>query len=281
MKQQPQHFYYPVANPAQQQPVQSMPAPQMARPEPRLVDIALAALLAAERRLAQQQAEVGAGANLDRVVAREYVPQPYNIVPQRVVRFDEREAIVRPVVRLHEPFPHPAHQPVESRLQLNPEPQQPLPPPYPARQPQAPAPVVNQRPAARAQQPAPQAPEAAQESVPQAPAQAPAAPILPVRHPAREPQSAPISAANIHLPPQQPRQRQDPRVPYVPKRQSLDDNCYICCDPFEDDEDVIWCQRQCGKNVHRACFAQWNAVKGNDRLECGCWYVLSFPPRSA
>ncbi|PBP28552.1 hypothetical protein BUE80_DR000575 [Diplocarpon rosae] len=85
------------------------------------------------------------------------------------------------------------------------------------------------------------------------------APVIPARNPAREPAVAPSV---------EPR-RPAVRGPYVPQRQSLADDCFICCEPFETGQEVVWCKKQCGKNVHADCFEAWTFHKG--RRECGAW----------
>jgi len=42
-------------------------------------------------------------------------------------------------------------------------------------------------------------------------------------------------------------------------RRSLDEDCAACTESLADSrlEDVVWCKTQCGHNVHRSCFEEW------------------------
>ncbi|KAL9097243.1 MAG: hypothetical protein Q9165_000670 [Trypethelium subeluteriae] len=48
-------------------------------------------------------------------------------------------------------------------------------------------------------------------------------------------------------------------------RKPIEDDCPICCCPFEtegdDADDIVWCKASCGNNIHKTCFEQWAATK--------------------
>lgn len=47
--------------------------------------------------------------------------------------------------------------------------------------------------------------------------------------------------------------------------------CPICCVDFEPEdskEDIVYCKAACGNNLHKDCFAQWAATKGNGNVTC-------------
>ncbi|TKA47808.1 hypothetical protein B0A49_13467 [Cryomyces minteri] len=53
------------------------------------------------------------------------------------------------------------------------------------------------------------------------------------------------------------------------KRKPLDDDCPICCCPFEpESEEIVFCRAACGNNIHGACFAQWAASKKGSAVTC-------------
>ena len=61
---------------------------------------------------------------------------------------------------------------------------------------------------------------------------------------------------------------------HVPRRPT-DETCAICTETLADAPlaDLVWCKRTCGRNVHRQCFALWNATGSHT---CVFWYVLPF-----
>ncbi|KAL2355597.1 hypothetical protein BJ546DRAFT_636734 [Cryomyces antarcticus] len=53
------------------------------------------------------------------------------------------------------------------------------------------------------------------------------------------------------------------------KRKPLDDDCPICCCPFEPEgEEIVFCRAACGNNIHGVCFAQWAASKKGSAVTC-------------
>lgn len=68
------------------------------------------------------------------------------------------------------------------------------------------------------------------------------------------------------------------QIPSHPHRevnqQSLQNaDCYICLEPFDGRENILWCKAQCGKNVHRRCFQRW-AEMADGNVMCGHWWVF-------
>lgn len=56
------------------------------------------------------------------------------------------------------------------------------------------------------------------------------------------------------------------RKPYSP-----DEDCPICCMPFEPEkEEIVFCEAACGNNVHKECFEQWAATKTALRAKVTC-----------
>ena len=56
------------------------------------------------------------------------------------------------------------------------------------------------------------------------------------------------------------------RKPY-----SSDEDCPICCMPFEPEkEEIVFCKAACGNNVHKECFEQWAATKRAKRAQVTC-----------
>ncbi|KAI1073537.1 hypothetical protein F5B20DRAFT_501261 [Whalleya microplaca] len=54
-------------------------------------------------------------------------------------------------------------------------------------------------------------------------------------------------------------------------RKALEGDCPICFMPFEDAEDTVYCQAQCGQNIHKECFEMWAATKrksAGDQVTC-------------
>jgi len=97
----------------------------------------------------------------------------------------------------------------------------------------------------------------------------------------REPGMARIERVNSPIPhqlrfraAQAQAQAQAPARPYVPARKPLVD-CYICFEPFGRADDVVWCQGQCGHNVHRECSETWQLHSEYVGRKCGYWYVDS------
>ncbi|XMA14940.1 hypothetical protein WAI453_007731 [Rhynchosporium graminicola] len=102
--------------------------------------------------------------------------------------------------------------------------------------------------------------------------EAPAAPIHFHRYPVRQSESAafrpglfniqPIPAPpaphplfRVRVPIPVPAQPQ----PYIPQRKAIEE-CFACYEVFEEGEDIIWCEKQCGQNIHRECFEKWNRL---------------------
>ncbi|KAF2440110.1 hypothetical protein P171DRAFT_435915 [Karstenula rhodostoma CBS 690.94] len=67
------------------------------------------------------------------------------------------------------------------------------------------------------------------------------------------------------------------------RRRAVDNDCPICHEAFLADEPLAWCKRECGRTVHKACFADWEkACRDDGRVvtcgicraawgrECGC-----------
>ncbi|GME63194.1 ring finger domain protein [Neofusicoccum parvum] len=53
------------------------------------------------------------------------------------------------------------------------------------------------------------------------------------------------------------------------KRKPIEGDCPICCEDFESgSEEIVYCKAACGNNVHKACFEQWAATKGNRNVTC-------------
>jgi len=51
----------------------------------------------------------------------------------------------------------------------------------------------------------------------------------------------------------------------IAKRQEyIDEDCAICFDTMQKDEDLNWCQIQCGKSFHTDCLRRWVSHKPND-----------------
>ena len=52
---------------------------------------------------------------------------------------------------------------------------------------------------------------------------------------------------------------------------SPDEDCPICCMPFEPEkEEIVFCKAACGNNVHKECFDQWAATKTAQRAKVTC-----------
>jgi hypothetical protein len=50
-----------------------------------------------------------------------------------------------------------------------------------------------------------------------------------------------------------------------------EDDCPICCMPFEPDgEEIVYCKAACGNNVHAECFNTWAATKKRERAKVTC-----------
>ncbi|KAH7386221.1 hypothetical protein BKA64DRAFT_645798 [Cadophora sp. MPI-SDFR-AT-0126] len=116
-----------------------------------------------------------------------------------------------------------------------------------------------------------------QEQLRQHSPQAPEIPVVPGRDRAPESEIAQFDQAIAAIAAPPPRQRRagqravplpDPVHPYVPRRQPLVE-CYICYEPFGRVDDVIWCQGQCGQNVHRECFETWQLHSMYAIRKCG------------
>jgi hypothetical protein len=48
-------------------------------------------------------------------------------------------------------------------------------------------------------------------------------------------------------------------------RKDLEGDCPICFMPFEEADATVYCQAQCGQNIHKECFEMWAATKRQDR----------------
>ncbi|KAE8447155.1 hypothetical protein EG329_010986 [Mollisiaceae sp. DMI_Dod_QoI] len=60
---------------------------------------------------------------------------------------------------------------------------------------------------------------------------------------------------------------------HLPRRQPLDDDCYVCYEAIDHLDDAVWCKAECGKNIHRGCFEQWareKIIAGQD-ITCAHW----------
>lgn len=63
------------------------------------------------------------------------------------------------------------------------------------------------------------------------------------------------------------------------RRKPIDDECPVCQEPLASSSraDIVWCKAQCGTNLHRACWAEWErssrALRGEERPSCVYWYV--------
>ncbi|KAF4538981.1 Ring finger domain protein [Lasiodiplodia theobromae] len=51
-------------------------------------------------------------------------------------------------------------------------------------------------------------------------------------------------------------------------RKAVEGDCPICCEEFDDSEEIVWCKAACGNNVHKSCFEQWAATKGGHNVTC-------------
>src|SRR5579871_5708647 len=52
---------------------------------------------------------------------------------------------------------------------------------------------------------------------------------------------------------------------------SSDEDCPICCIPFElEKEEIVFCKAACGNNVHSECFEQWAATKRSQNAKVTC-----------
>ncbi|KAF4630387.1 hypothetical protein G7Y89_g7753 [Cudoniella acicularis] len=71
-----------------------------------------------------------------------------------------------------------------------------------------------------------------------------------------------------------------PRIPNFARRKPLTEPCYVCIDPFNqddiDDESAIVFCNECGQNLHKRCFETWSEGKLPRDVTCGfCrakWY---------
>lgn len=69
-------------------------------------------------------------------------------------------------------------------------------------------------------------------------------------------------------------------APYRVRRQPINNtSCYICYEAIARPEDAKWCRAHCGQNICLECHQNWRAQLEEEArpLECGYWYVLSFP----
>jgi len=52
-------------------------------------------------------------------------------------------------------------------------------------------------------------------------------------------------------------------------RKPIEDDCPICCIPFDPEGDKItWCQTACGNNIHDECFKLWTMTKAEGNVTC-------------
>lgn len=57
---------------------------------------------------------------------------------------------------------------------------------------------------------------------------------------------------------------------HVVTRKPITEDCGICCEPINSIDDAVWCQKQCGQNVHRECFKTWKSTcVANTRIRSG------------
>ncbi|KAI9050473.1 hypothetical protein LZ554_005636 [Drepanopeziza brunnea f. sp. 'monogermtubi'] len=257
----PQQGPAPTPHPPRPQAIRVAPALQPVQPEPRPAHVHLAADAAERRRRGDQRQELSVV--LDPSVP-DRVPQ-YYINRRRIDAQSEHETRIIPdQAQQYLPHPHLAG----AHLQLNPNPQQGLPPQSPNLDIRGVTDrisgFVRDQVAAREER-RPRF-EARLTDLPAA------APIIPARNPAR--QVAPVNAPQIPVPAERLKQqtaRQPPAI-YVVKRKPLDDDpCWVCLTDFEKGEDIVWCRKQCGKNIHRVCFAQTAELRQDDKIMCGHW----------
>ncbi|KAH6716139.1 hypothetical protein BKA61DRAFT_338721 [Leptodontidium sp. MPI-SDFR-AT-0119] len=227
---------------------------------------------AAERRLAQQQAELRLGPNRDQAAIRDSASRPHQAPrpearPERAVE-NRQHAPRLPVHQAVEEYrPQPAAavrrpdvaehmaemqrlQEQISRLEID---------------------FLERMGAERVR-----AARAQAEILAQLPA-IPAARIIPIRNPIREPEDVRGEEAFVFPAAEEPRALRAvavpaavlaPARPYVPVRKPFEE-CYICNDGFDGPDYAIWCQDQCGTNVHRGCFEEWNRINEYARRKCG------------
>ncbi|EKD21519.1 uncharacterized protein L3040_006104 [Drepanopeziza brunnea f. sp. 'multigermtubi'] len=245
--------------PPRPQAIQVAPAPLPVQPEPRPARVNLAADAAERRRRDDQRQELS-------VVSDPSVPDrvPQHYINRRTIdaQSEHETRLVPDQAQQYHPPPHPAG----AHLQLNPNPQQGLPPQSPNLDIRGVADrisgFVRDQEAAREER-RPRF-EARLTDLPAA------APIIPARNPAREVAPAPqipVPAERL----KQPTACQPPAIRVVKRRPLDDDPCWTCLMDFEEGEDIVWCRKQCGKNVHRVCFALTVELREDDKIMCGHW----------
>ncbi|CAI2177286.1 691_t:CDS:2 [Funneliformis geosporum] len=58
------------------------------------------------------------------------------------------------------------------------------------------------------------------------------------------------------------------------KRRPIEGDCAICYEPLEeiDRNQIVWCQKSCGNNLHKECFGQWKKLKQREKAKVTCIY---------
>jgi hypothetical protein len=55
-------------------------------------------------------------------------------------------------------------------------------------------------------------------------------------------------------------------------RKSLEGECAICFMEINKNGKTVWCEQQCGNNLHEACFNSW-AATCSEQVTCVYWYL--------
>jgi hypothetical protein len=65
-----------------------------------------------------------------------------------------------------------------------------------------------------------------------------------------------------------------PQIPASVCRQSYEGaECAICCDEMTQKQEIVFCERGCGQNVHGACMQRW-LLKNETCVYCRCnWWL--------
>ncbi|KAH7317628.1 hypothetical protein BKA65DRAFT_483102 [Rhexocercosporidium sp. MPI-PUGE-AT-0058] len=247
--------------PYPEQPIQE-PAPEVAQPnvDP-YVNRAAPASRAGERRLAQQQAELRPDPNGEQPAIQDWAPRPSPALGSEIRHEPEIQD------RQYEPRPH-LRQAAEG---YRPRPAAAVPrsivPDFAADIQRLRGQIdrVGLDHAERMQAEHLRVERAEAELLARLPAiPAPAVRFIPIHNQAREPEDDATEEAVVSPAAEDPRARPaaadaTPARHYVPKRKPPTE-CYICTEDFDDPDDTIWCQGQCGYNVHRECFEKWNRI---------------------
>lgn len=114
------------------------------------------------------------------------------------------------------------------------------------------------------------------------PIPAPTTPQRPAK-PTSPPPSRPASSAASPAPKLSPPKTTPSCTTAHVRRRAVDDDCPICHEAFLVDDALVWCKRECGRTVHKTCFADWkNFCRETGRVltcgvcrsawgkECGC-----------